>query len=129
MLFLIYNCPPQSFCHKISIICLYKLLRSTFNNSLFSCFQYITFFPILLYIYICIYIYIYMYLYICMYMCVYVYVYGCDHTRREGYWRRVLKTVTPYGLNKLDWLLYLGKLHPQIHTLTHFISSACCLCF
>ena len=24
---------------------------------------------------------------------------GADLTRREGYWRRVLKTVSPYGLN------------------------------
>ena len=41
---------------------------------------------------------------------------GSDPTRREEYWRRVLKTVTPYGLNMIDWLLYLGKLHRQIHT-------------
>ena len=27
---------------------------------------------------------------------------GSDPTRREEYWRRVLKTVTPYGLNKID---------------------------
>ena len=39
-----------------------------------------------------------------------------DPTRREEYWRRVLKTVTPYGLNAIDWLLYLGKLNRQIHT-------------
>ena len=26
---------------------------------------------------------------------------GSDHTRREEYWRRVLKTVTPYGLNMI----------------------------
>ena len=26
---------------------------------------------------------------------------GSDPTRREGYWRRVLKTVTPYGLNTI----------------------------
>ena len=25
-----------------------------------------------------------------------------DHTRREERWRRVLKTVTPYGLNTTD---------------------------
>ena len=25
-----------------------------------------------------------------------------DPTRREEYWRRVLKTVTPYGLNRVD---------------------------
>ena len=41
---------------------------------------------------------------------------GSDPTRREEYWRRVLKTVTPYGLNTIDWLLFLGKLHHQIHT-------------
>ena len=41
---------------------------------------------------------------------------GSDHTRREEYWRRVLKTVTPYGLNMIGWLFYLGKLHRQIHT-------------
>ena len=41
---------------------------------------------------------------------------GSDPTRREEYWRRVLKTVTPYGLNTIDWLLCLGKLHHQIHT-------------
>ena len=27
---------------------------------------------------------------------------GSDPTRREEYWRRVLKTVTPYELNKID---------------------------
>ena len=26
---------------------------------------------------------------------------GSDPTRREEYWRRVLKTVTPYGLNTI----------------------------
>ena len=26
---------------------------------------------------------------------------GSDPTRREEYWRRVLKTVTPYGLNTM----------------------------
>ena len=37
--------------------------------------------------------------------------YGSDPNRREEYWRRVLKTVTPFGLNTIDWLFYLGKLH------------------
>ena len=41
---------------------------------------------------------------------------GSDPTRRAEYWRRVLKTVTSYGLNTIDWLLYLGKLDRQIHT-------------
>ena len=41
---------------------------------------------------------------------------GSDPTRREEYWRRVLKTATPYWLNTIDGLLYLGKLHRQIHT-------------
>ena len=41
---------------------------------------------------------------------------GSDPTRREERWRRVLKTVTPYGLNTTDWLLYFGKLDRQIHT-------------
>ena len=27
---------------------------------------------------------------------------GSDSTRREEYWRRVLKTVTPYGLYTID---------------------------
>ena len=27
---------------------------------------------------------------------------GSDPTRREEYWRRILKTVTPYGLNTID---------------------------
>ena len=27
---------------------------------------------------------------------------GSDPTRREEYWRRVLKIVTPYGLNTID---------------------------
>ena len=27
---------------------------------------------------------------------------GSDPTRREEYWRRVLKTATPYGLNTID---------------------------
>ena len=31
-----------------------------------------------------------------MYIYIYIYIYP---TRREEYWRRVLKTVTPYGLN------------------------------
>ena len=35
---------------------------------------------------------------------------GADPTRREEYWRRVLKTVMPYGLNKVDWLFHLDKL-------------------
>ena len=36
---------------------------------------------------------------------------GSDPNRREEYWRRVLKTVTPYGLSKIDWLFYLCKSH------------------
>ena len=32
-----------------------------------------------------------------------------DPTRREEYWKRVLSTVTPYGLNTIDWLYYFGK--------------------
>ena len=36
---------------------------------------------------------------------------GSDPTRREEYWRRVLKTVTPYGFNMINWLFYLGKSH------------------
>ena len=40
---------------------------------------------------------------------------GSDPTTREEYWRRELKTVTPYALKTIDWLLYLGKLHRQIH--------------
>ena len=35
---------------------------------------------------------------------------GSDPTRREE-WRRVLETVTPYGLNTIGWLFYLGKSH------------------
>ena len=27
---------------------------------------------------------------------------GTDHIRQEEYWRRVFKTVTPYGLNRID---------------------------
>ena len=27
---------------------------------------------------------------------------GSDPTRKEEYWRKVLKTATPYGLNTLD---------------------------
>ena len=27
---------------------------------------------------------------------------GSDPTRRDEYWRRVLKTVPPYGLNTID---------------------------
>ena len=36
---------------------------------------------------------------------------GSDPTRREEYWkrRRVLNTVTQYGLNAINWLLYLDK--------------------
>ena len=41
---------------------------------------------------------------------------GSDPTRREEYWKRVLKTVTPYGSRMIDWLFYLGKLHLQIYT-------------
>ena len=37
---------------------------------------------------------------------------GSDPTRREEYWRKVLKTVAPYGLNTLNcWLV----LHAFIH--------------
>ena len=39
-----------------------------------------------------------------------------DPTRTEEYWRRVLKSVTPYGLNTINWLFYLGKLYRQMHT-------------
>ena len=39
-----------------------------------------------------------------------------DPTRTEEYWRRVLKSVTPYGFNTIDWLFYLGKLYRQMHT-------------
>ena len=38
-----------------------------------------------------------------------------DPTEREKYWRRVLKTFTPYALNAIDWLFYLGKSLCQIH--------------
>ena len=41
---------------------------------------------------------------------------GSDPTRREEYWRRVLKTVIPDELNVIDWLFYLGQLHRQVHT-------------
>ena len=34
---------------------------------------------------------------------------GSDPTGKEEYWRRVLKTGTPYGLNTIDGLFYLGK--------------------
>ena len=36
---------------------------------------------------------------------------GSDPTRREEYWkrRRVLNTVTQYGLNAINWLFYLDK--------------------
>ena len=27
----------------------------------------------------------------------------------EEYWRKVLKTVTPYGLSTVDWLFHFGK--------------------
>ena len=38
---------------------------------------------------------------------------GSDPTRREEYWRKVLKTVAPYGLNTLNgWLV--------LHTFIHF---------
>ena len=32
---------------------------------------------------------------------------GSGSTKREEYWRKVLKTVAPYGLNTLDWWLHL----------------------
>ena len=32
---------------------------------------------------------------------------GSDPTRREEYWRKVLETVAPYGLNTLSWWLFL----------------------
>ena len=53
---------------------------------------------------------------------------GSDPTRREEYWRRILKTVTPYGLNTIvehDQLFSLGK----FILFTYFISSICCFCF
>ena len=34
---------------------------------------------------------------------------GSDPPKREEYWRRILKAVTPYRLNTIDWLFYLGK--------------------
>ena len=34
---------------------------------------------------------------------------GSDHTKREEYWRRVLKTATLYGLSTIDWLFCFGK--------------------
>ena len=34
---------------------------------------------------------------------------GSDPTRRQKYWRRLLKTITPYGLNTIECLFYLGK--------------------
>ena len=43
---------------------------------------------------------------------------GADPTIRDKHWRKVLKTVTPYGLNTVDWLFHLGK----------FISSPMTLC-
>ena len=33
---------------------------------------------------------------------------GSDPTGREEYWKRVLKTVNPHGLNTIDWLCHLG---------------------
>ena len=41
---------------------------------------------------------------------------GSDPTRREECWRRALRTVSPYGLNTIEWLLYLGKLHRQVNS-------------
>ena len=32
-----------------------------------------------------------------------------DPTRRQEYWRRVLKTVTSYESNTIDWFIYLSK--------------------
>ena len=66
--------------------------------------------------------YIYNLWYIYIYIFFYIYIYindrnnlledcnitlidktdGSDPIRREEYWRRVLKTVTPYGLNTID---------------------------
>ena len=66
--------------------------------------------------------YIYNLWYIYIYIFLYIYIYindrnnlledcnitlidktdGSDPIRREEYWRRVLKTVTPYGLNTID---------------------------
>ena len=43
-----------------------------------------------------------------------------DPPRREDYWRRILKTITPYGLNAIYLLFYFIKLHRLIHTLDIF---------
>ena len=71
-------------------------------------------------IYIHKYIYNLWYIYIYIYFYIYIYINdrnnlledcnitlidktdGSDPIRREEYWRRVLKTVTPYGLNTID---------------------------
>ena len=50
---------------------------------------------------------------------------GADPTRIEEYWRRVLKTATPYGLNKIDWLLYLGKFLNSCKILCIFSREGC----
>ena len=47
---------------------------------------------------------------------------GSDPTKRDKYWRTVLKTVTPCELNTID--IHIVKYIP----LTYFISSICCLC-
>ena len=65
-------------------------------------------------------------------------------TRREEYWKRVLETVTPYGLNTIDWLFHLGKFLKtwkilcifwgkgvsivKYLLLTYFTISICCFC-
>ena len=45
---------------------------------------------------------------------------GSDPTRGEEYWRRVtpVKTVTPYGLNTVEWLFHLGEFI-NLHTILY----------
>ena len=45
---------------------------------------------------------------------------GADPTRKEEYWRGVLKTAIPYGLNTVDLFIYL--IYINLHTIArvHF---------
>ena len=50
---------------------------------------------------------------------------GADLTRREEYWRRVLKTVPSSGLNMIDWLFHLGKFFNSCKILCIFLREGC----
>ena len=50
---------------------------------------------------------------------------GSDSTRRDEYWRKVLKAVTPHVLNMIDWLFHLGKIFKLLQDFMYFLREGC----